>query len=479
MVKTPKTRHSKQRRDPVTIDLGPGEVSRFEEPKPATDDVTTPADMASDHPDAASADDGLPPEPEVGKKLEESAERDFLNDDLKARTQSEPRYAAGFGRSPGVTADFESEPGQEDPQPQAAPVGPARRGGALAAGLLGGLIALAGAGGLQFAGVLPSPGSSGNANVAGLQAEIDALRRDFDGLKNAPGAGGVEELRQSLGESAARVEGLSTTVEQLKSDLAGLRKTVEAEGGGAAGQALDARIKEIEASLAALGQNGGSASAAALDAISQKIASVEGALDAATKASAAADARLATLEQTVEGLSRKVEAQADQPRIALAIAASALKAAVDRGGPFAAEAETFAAVAPKAPELPELRALAEKGVPSRADLIAAMPGAATAMIDASKVVDVNAGFFERLLSSAESLVKVRPIGAVEGEGAPAKVARMEAALRDGNLAKALAEYDTLPEPSKAAGAGFADAVRSRLKAEELVDKALAGALKAS
>ena len=50
--------------------------------------------------------------------------------------------------------------------------------------------------------------------------------------------------------------------------------------------------------------------------------------------------------------------------------------------------------------------------------------------------------------SAESLVKVRPIGAVEGAGVPETVARMEVAVKPGDYAKALAEYDTLPEPPR-------------------------------
>ena len=57
------------------------------------------------------------------------------------------------------------------------------------------------------------------------------------------------------------------------------------------------------------------------------------------------------------------------------------------------------------------------------------------------------------------------------------MSRLEAAVKDGNFAKALAEYDTLPEPVKAAGAGLADSLRERLKVEELVDKAQTSVLK--
>jgi hypothetical protein len=167
-----------------------------------------------------------------------------------------------------------------------------------------------------------------------------------------------------------------------------------------------------------------------------------------------------------------------QPKIALAIAASALKAAVDRGAGFGAELETFAAISPEAPELAALRAHAEKGVPTRADIVAETDAAANAMIAAAKPVNEDAGILERLVSSAEQLVQVRPIGAVEGTGVPETVARMEVAVNQGDFAKALAEYDTLPETAKAAGTDFVSKLKARLDVETLVDKLVAGAMKA-
>ncbi|MGB3390356.1 MAG: phage tail protein, partial [Pseudaminobacter sp.] len=184
------------------------------------------------------------------------------------------------------------------------------------------------------------------------------------------------------------------------------------------------------------------------------------------------------LEQTVGTLSGKVEAQEAQPKIALSIAASALKSAVDRGAPFEAELETFAAIVPDAPEIQSLRAYAGQGVVSRNDLLGESDAAVKAMIAAAKPVAEDAGFFDRLLNSAESLVSVRPIGAVEGAGVPETAARMEFAVKAGNLEQALAEYDSLPEPAKAAGSAFAEKIRARVEAERLVDQVVAGAMKA-
>ncbi|RWF97788.1 MAG: phage tail protein, partial [Mesorhizobium sp.] len=195
-------------------------------------------------------------------------------------------------------------------------------------------------------------------------------------------------------------------------------------------------------------------------------------------AAKAADSRIAALEQSVQQLSGKVDAQASQPKIALAIAASALKAALDRGAPFATELDTFAAIAPDSPELGVLRGYAEKGVPTRATIASEAEAAANAMVEAATPVDQNAGFFQSLMSSAKSLVQVRPVGAVEGKGVPETVARIEVAVNQGDYAKALAEYDTLPDASKAAGADFASKLKARLEVEKQIEALIAGATKA-
>ena len=86
---------------------------------------------------------------------------------------------------------------------------------------------------------------------------------------------------------------------------------------------------------------------------------------------------------------------------------------------------------------------------------------------------------DRLWSSASTLVDVRPVGArVQGNEPSAVVARLEAAIVGGDYARALSEYDALPDASKQAGADFIAKVRARQTADDLVSKALAEALKA-
>jgi hypothetical protein len=304
-----------------------------------------------------------------------------------------------------------------------------------------------------------------------VEAEIAALKAEIEGLK--AGAG-------NAGEVSGRVDGISQALDQVKTDVASLRQRVESGGaGGTAGlDALNTKIAEIETRIASIGPGPEGPTPEEIAAINDKIAGVEALAKAATEAGSDASSRLGALEQSVAALGAKVDSQAQQPKIALAIAASALKAAIERGSPFQSELETLAAVAPQAPGLAELRVHAENGVATRADILAETDAAANAMIAAASPPSEDADFFERLLDSAESMVTVRPIGAVEGPGAPETVARMEVALKAGDLAKAIAEFDTLPEPAKAAGAVFADKIRARLAVEQLADQAIAVAMQA-
>lgn len=445
MVKTPKTRHSKPHRDPVTIELEPEAVSRVSETKsePA-------ADTAS-------------PEENAGNISGEAA--------TSGPEQPEPSgYEFSTDGATNKSGDPEPEPARE--QVQAAPnTEPRRNNGVsmLVAGAAGGLIALAGAGALQFAGILPSGGSRDTQSLEPMRTEITQMRQELAALREGAG-GGDAELE-------GRVDTLGQSVEQAKADLAQLQQAASSDSDASGMETLNNRIDEIEKSIAALRQQDNQAETVDIEVIDQRIAEAAALAKTASDAITAANSRVAALEQSVSSLSSTVQAQADQPKVALAIAVSALKSAVERGVPFQAELNTFAAIAPDAPEIAALRPHAENGVASMDDLVAESDTAVKAMIAAARPVDTQAGFFDRLMTSAESLVTVRPIGAVEGTGIPETAARMEFAVKAGNLEKALAEYDSLPETVRTAGSTFAEKMRERLEVKKLVDQAIADTMK--
>lgn len=550
MVRPPKIRHSKDRRDPVTIDLDPADVKREPDaagtadadPKKAavkaeTGTVaSTPAAMPDPAPtqqEAAMTRKASEATPDGGKSAPSgAAAKDPVTAAAKEPIASKSQAPKASPATPGVTApsataaasgtkpvfgreatgsssapaaaSSSAGPTRTAPPPTSRPAAdqgaasgsdnrqPPRRGSLslVAAGIVGGVVVLVGAGALQYAGVLPAPGSpAGQAEPAGLaelRTELAALRDQVA----AGGSGGQADPAQ-----AARLDEVAATVEQLRTDVADLRSaTSQGDGGDAAGlQALDQRMSDLEAAMASLGEASGAGVGEAvdlaplterLDAVESRIAEVSRTAQAASEASAglpdritALDERLAAFDGRLADMARELEEQASNPRIALAIAAAGLKAAIDRGDPFMTELETYASIAPDAPEIADLRDLAASGVPTRAAISQEVNAAASRMIAAAAPSGDGAGFFGRLLDSMQSVVKVRPIGDVEGDDVGAIVARLEAAIRAGDYDRAVSEYESLPEPARQAGAAFIADVKARQTADVLVERALAGALR--
>ena len=306
--------------------------------------------------------------------------------------------------------------------------------GKLGAGFLGGLIALAGAAGLQYSGQLPNFGNG--AELAALQMKIDELsvKPAFD-----PSA-----LQAALDATNGEVLGLKDQIAKMP---AGNTDSIEGL------QPLVDRLTALETAIAGMQAGSGSdpATSSTLKTLTDRLAALEVAQPNASDASA----------------------------VALAIAASGLKAAIDRGGPFPAELETYASVAPDSPDIGALRLLAGSGVPSQSDLIAGFNTAANAMIAAGTVTDPEASLLQRLTDSASNLVKARRVGDIAGDEPDALIARMEVALNRGDLDSVLAEATKLPEASKAAGKAWLDLVTARRDAASLVTRALGQALTAA
>lgn len=450
MVKPPKIRHSKVRKDPVTIDLDPADVKREQD--------AAKEFAAKDARPAAETEQ--PVKPNAADEALADAEADSSSPETPVGEATRSEAAAGdesvlYGRA-------------ARPDAQAG-----RRGMlALAAGVVGALIALAGAAALQWAGALPAPRSESaaldSASLHVLRGEIETLKQQAAAETGDPDPA----LVQSLGESTSRIDALSTTIEQLQAELAAVQSEAGAPADASALQALEARLAEVEASADAGGEN-----SAALDGVNQQMTELSDSVRSATDGTAAQAGRLDALEQRVAEMAERVEAQTAEPGMAMAVAATSLKSAIDRGAPFMMELETYAAIAPEMPQIAALRDLAASGVPTRTEIEAETADAAGRMIAASTPANSNASFIERMFTSAQSLVEVRPVGSIEGDSAGAIVARMEVALNQGDYEKAVEEFETLSEPAQVAGREFIGKVQARAAADRLVAEALAGALK--
>jgi hypothetical protein len=291
----------------------------------------------------------------------------------------------------------------------------------VASGIVGGIIALLLAGSMQYAGYLPAVSDGPGPQNSAPSADIDALRQDVQALKQrAP----VDTSIASRIQALEQAQGKSGVPDDLQQRFAALEKQLQ-----------DVR--------------------------------------SATAATASSDAELSRRLGQAEA---RINDRGPEQQVARAVAAAGLKAAIDRGGAFEAELNTFAKVAGDDPAVAKLRDFAASGVPARAEIQRDVGAAADAMLEAAAQPDPNQGLAARLFSSAVSVVKVRQVGQVEGSTPEAVVARIEDAVRNGDLVAAAREWDGLPEPSKAAGEAFKRKLDARIQVEDLVNGTLTRAV---
>ncbi|NTF43596.1 COG4223 family protein [Rhizobium rhizogenes] len=398
--------HSKPNDEPVTIDLEAEKTAQDAAPEDVTE---------RHHGEFASSSAN-----EVEMPLE--AEKEPLREDTSASSYDpdpeEPQATAAR---------------QPDPAPSYSGQPPRREGatsGLIAAGIVGGLIALIGAGAIQYAGLLPgqSAAKDNSAEIAALNAEIDGLKQSVAKLASTPAPKPDNAL-------AARVAALETTAASNIST------------GGDADQKVASLSAEVEQLKADLGK--------------------------ATQSQATSDAEVG---KRLDDAEKKLNQPSQESAVARAIAAAALKAAIDRGGPFRPELDTFANVAPDDPAVADLKNFAQTGVPSRADLIRQVTDVTTAIVATTQSDDPNQSWSDRLMSGAKSLVQVRPVGNVPGDGVDAVAARFEDKVKNGDLPGAVTEWNSLPDAAKSTSAAFKQSLEARIRVEDLVSDALSKAI---
>ncbi|ASY64576.1 hypothetical protein SJ05684_c31520 [Sinorhizobium sojae CCBAU 05684] len=426
MVSEKPPRRSKPEKEPLTIDLEAERTETEAEAVADRDPVTDkPADMAA----SQTPGPGEAEHPET--EYREAQNQETENQETESQ-EAERQEEAEAERVDSAAAAFDEEPPHLNNA--AAPETKARRpsaSGALAAGILGGLVALAGAGVLQYAGYLPTlgPERGNGAAEQELRSEIEAVKAELQ----------------------ARPRPASVDIAPLESRVAALEQTTGAPAGAPDVTALQAEIGNLTEEIAAL--------KAGLADVRQTT-----------------NAERSELAARIDEAEQKLNAPANDIRMAKAVAVTALKTAIDRGGPFLAELDQLRSVAPEDETVKELADHAPTGVATRVQLRTEFPAAASAMLDALIQPDPDEGIFDRLVSSAMSGIRVRPVGSIEGDSPEAVIARIEDKLDNGDLKGASLEWANLPEPAKSAGQEFKEKLDRRLHVETIIDAAMAEAM---
>jgi len=334
----------------------------------------------------------------------------------------------------------------------------------LEAGLAGGLVALIVFFVLWLAGLFSGTESQSDHQLARIEAQLREMASRP--TSHIPEPGAVEEL-------TARLEKLE-------------RATPRAAGNdAAAGAAIEGAIKPVQAAVADLARHVEDNTTAIRDA--------RGKVEAALAAAAAA--RLAAERNNVEALSNRVVAlerasktlpdevakslalAGDRP-LRAAMAAQALRTAVERGDPFVAELSATKVNGVDPRTLAPLEPFAANGLPSAALLARQLSDLAPEMLKSNAAPTPAGGFLDRLQANAEKLVRIRPTDEVLGDDPAAVVSRAQAKAARSDFTGALAELNALPANVRAPAEDWIKKVEARNAAMDASRRVVADALAA-
>ena len=183
--------------------------------------------------------------------------------------------------------------------------------------------------------------------------------------------------------------------------------------------------------------------------------------------------RVATVERS-EKAAESAAKSADRA-LRLALAATALNAAVERGDAFAAELAAVKALGADPKLTAALEPFARSGVPTSAALARQFSELAPTLQQAAEPTP-REGVLGRLQMNAEKLVRIRRVDEAAGTDAAAIVARSEAKAARGDLPGATTELGELPPNARAPADAWIKSVQARTAAIDASRRLAADAL---
>ncbi len=293
------------------------------------------------------------------------------------------------------------------------------------------------------------------------------------------------ELAQLQAEVQARNKAIADAETKRQAEEVARQKALDE-----AKRAMDLRLEDLEKRVRAAATTAAQADRPTSDATMAELRTKLEALESRLAANPDTDKEIAGLKTDITALRAALnEASArssggEQKAIAAARAsavigiAARLSGALDSGLPFAGDLALLMPFGQSDSKLAEivarLQPLAASGVASRASLAADFPAVAKAAL-ADDLADDSFG--QRVLGKIKAIVSLRRVGAdVEGDGAEAKLARAEAALGAGDVAKAVGLVKSLPPQTSKAAAKWLAAAEAHLSAQQAVDQLAAHAV---
>jgi hypothetical protein len=277
-------------------------------------------------------------------------------------------------------------------------------------------------------------------------------------------------------------------IEQQLKDIAARPAPAAAAADPRALNDIAARLARLESAVAAprapvtdpavlsritAAENAAKATADNVAGMSRRIESLEAALRETNGQIEKLSAATAELQTRV----RETGAGSDRAS-RMAVAAAALRAAVERGDAYAAELAIVKPLTSDAASVAALEPFAASGVPSPATLGQELAAVVRPMLAATTEAPRDGGFLEKLQANAEKLVRIRPIEEARGDDRVAVLTRIEQRAAQGNVGGALTEFAKLPAEARAPLQAWTAKAEARTKAVEASRRLAADAVAA-
>lgn len=300
----------------------------------------------------------------------------------------------------------------------------------------------------------PQPVTTDPKDIAALGTRLAAIESQIGDLARRP---------SSAGTDPSKVAALDGRVDDLAKRLAVVEQM---------GRRLDeiaAQIAKIETVLAQPRPS------EADPVLSNRVAAVDTAVKSLLGRVADLDKRIEALATTERETSAHPAAAAAPDRaIRLAFLATALRTAVERGEPFAAELAALEVIASDKASFASLEGFAASGVPSANALSHELSALVPALLAAATPTQGDASLMDRL--GMKRLIRIRRVGDTPGDDAVSVIARIEVKAAHDDIAGALAEFAKLPESVRAPAAAWIKKATQRIAAVDATKRLTADAL---
>jgi predicted nucleic acid-binding Zn-ribbon protein len=320
-----------------------------------------------------------------------------------------------------------------------------------------------------------------------LKARVDALEQAQPSVADL--ANQVKALEQAVGSASEQARAAPATQERLaalESKVGALSSSVAAGEGGAAPAsdvaALQSRLSALDQSTTQTGQSVQKLddqmanNQSRLEELSGQVAGLDGQMKGLHERADALSGQVDGLTTRLAETESRVKSAGDRraQAAALALIAAQLDTAIGQSRPYSGLLESLTALGKDDQAVgqaaAELAPMAATGVPSLAELRHSFEATADEIVQRSRAPAGNS-VIDQAASNLLRLVTVRPVGSdVEGDSPPARVARAEAQLANGDLAAAVAELEPLQGPAAEAAADWLQRAHGRLNAEAAIGR---------